>query len=75
MERVTVKIKDCDGEGYDDLFFNAPLGMNEKQAVQAVNKSIRKVHKRTDFTYDDLEAELMNYGFVQTHFVVADERW
>jgi hypothetical protein len=76
-ERVVVKIKDCDGEAYadHDLFFNAPAGMNEKKAVQLVNKTIRKVQKNKDYIFEDLELALCELGFDQTSFAVADERW
>jgi len=74
-KRVTVKIKDLDGAADYDLFFNAPAGMNEKKAVQLVNKTIRKVQKKQDYIFDDLEIALVELGFDQTSFVVADERW
>jgi uncharacterized protein YqgV (UPF0045/DUF77 family) len=78
-KRVTVKIKDCDGEAYadHDLYFNAPVGMNEKKAVQLVNRVIRKVQKANpcDYIFEDLELALVELGFDQTSFVVADERW
>ena len=76
-KRVTVKIKDCDGDHYGDLYFNAPVGMNEKKAVQLVNKAIRKVQGKfhADYTFDDLELALTELGFDSTSFAVADERW
>lgn len=74
-ERVTVKIKDCDGDHDGDLYFKAPAGMNEKKAVQLVNRVIRKVQKNPDYIFDDLEMALCELGFDQTSFVVADARW
>jgi len=78
-KRVVVKIKDRDGEAYadHDLYFNAPAGMNEKKAVQLVNRAIRKIQSThsDDYTFWELELALCNLGFEQTSFVVADERW
>ena len=76
MERVTVRIYDCDRRGYD-LFFNAPLGMNEKDAVQVVDKCVIKVKEANpaSYTFEDLEWELHLYGFVKLNCAMANALW
>jgi hypothetical protein len=70
-------IKDQDGDDSYVYAAIAPDGMNGQEAEQLVNEAVRmaKDNRPEDYSFDDLERELVARGFEVPLFGDATERW
>lgn len=61
-----IKVPDAEGEHEYDLVFIPPTGITRRQAVNEINKAIRKAKREMplEYIFDDLMAILRPKGFI-----------